>query len=131
MSAVLKNMEKSKFVEEKTTSQWGIISDRILAEKEKFATTGVIVADYPTRCGRRYGPYYRLAYRDQGRQKSLYLGVSETLAHKVALLLDQLQAPGRHRRQIRQLRTTIRRALRRHNARLRLELAHNGLPIQV
>jgi len=57
-----------------------------------FARCGSVVASYRSKNGRRCGPYYRLAYRADRRQRSLYLGTSEELAAQVRSLLAELQA---------------------------------------
>ncbi len=66
--------------------------DFIRSHADVFARCGSVVASYRSRNGRRCGPYYRLAYRAEGRQRSLYLGASEELAAQVRSLLTELQA---------------------------------------
>ena len=58
-----------------------------------FARVGSVVATYRTRGNRRFGPYYRLIYRQHRRQHSLYLGPSEQRAAQVRQLLAELQRP--------------------------------------
>jgi hypothetical protein len=123
-------MEKSKFIEQYATQRWGKVRNQILARRNFFAATGTVVADFHTRKSRRHGPYYRLAYYEQHRQKSIYLGASESLARQVALLLSQLQTPRRSRRPIQLLRTAVRASLRNHHARLRADLARHGLRVK-
>lgn len=69
---------------------------------ELFARCGAVVASYRSKNGRRYGPYYRLAYLEQGRQRSLYLGRSKRLAQQAQNLLAQLQKPRNDRRALAQ-----------------------------
>ena len=66
--------------------------DFIRSHADTFARCGSVVASYRTKNGRRCGPYYRLAYRSGGRQRSLYLGASEELVAQVRSLLTELQA---------------------------------------
>ena len=56
-----------------------------------FSRVGSVVATYRTRGNTRFGPYYRLIYRVDRRQRSLYLGRDEDLADQVRQLLNELQ----------------------------------------
>ena len=40
----------------------------------RFACQGTVTTSWRTYRGRRLGPYYRLAWRENGRQRSIYLG---------------------------------------------------------
>jgi len=71
----------------------------IQANPLTFARRGSVVASYRIKNGRHHGPYYRLAYTENGRQRSLYLGRSETLAQQARDLIDQLQQPRNDRRE--------------------------------
>ena len=110
---------------------------------QTFARNGAVVATYRTRgtnkagCAnqrtadngtpngqtvesagikKRYGPYYRVAYRVAGRQCSIYLGRCKKLADQVRGLLAKLQHPRDYRRLCkranRQRRATLRRVIR-------------------
>ena len=59
-------------------------------------------ADFRTRDGRRFGPYYRVAFRQNDRQRSIYLGRSQSLADRVANLLAELRRPTHQRRAVHQ-----------------------------
>ena len=72
----------------------------IRSHADTFARCGSVVASYRSKNGRRCGPYYRLAYRSDGRQLSLYLGASEQLAAQVRSLLAELQARRDYFRQV-------------------------------
>ena len=76
-----------------------------------FARVGSVVATYRTRGTARFGPYYRLIYRQDRRQRSLYIGRSEQLAAQVRELLHKLQEP-------RQLHIAIKRGKRLRKANL-------------
>ena len=55
-------------------------SVRLLTRRPtRFARQGPGAATWRTSRGRRLGPYYRLAWRDRGRQRSIYLGRPVTL----------------------------------------------------
>jgi hypothetical protein len=92
-----------------------------------LARQGTVVASWRTRHGRKVGPYYRLAWRERGRQKSLYLGCSAELAQAVRHMLAELQRP---LREDRALRAEIQRAwaaFRAHKVVWARELARFGL----
>lgn len=63
-----------------------------------LAIQGAIVDGYRTRRGQRLGPYAFLAFRDNGRQRRIYLGTDEQLVAEVRVLLDDLQQPLRQQR---------------------------------
>jgi uncharacterized protein DUF1678 len=65
----------------------------IQQNSQLFTRVGSAVATYRTRGTTRFGPYYQLIYRQDRRQRSLYLGRSEQLATQVRELLRQLQEP--------------------------------------
>ena len=88
----------------------------ITRNAQTFARNGAVVPTYRTRGNKRYGPYYRVAYRIAGRQCSLYLGRCKQLADQVRQLLAKLQHPRDYRRLCkranRQRRATMRRVIR-------------------
>ncbi len=90
--------------------------DFIRANLHIFTRRGSVVASYRTKNGRRFGPYYRLAYVDNGRQRSRYLGRASRLVRRVRRLLARFQKPRNDRRQLaradRQRKTNLRRAKR-------------------
>ncbi|MHB1038535.1 MAG: hypothetical protein ACYC35_29725 [Pirellulales bacterium] len=108
------------------TQPFDTIRTHILTRRALFARQGSVVATWRTRCGRRCGPYYRLAYREAGRQKSLYLGPSAPLADQVRGLLAELQQPLRYGRLLDRLAAQARASLRRANAELNRVLGTFG-----
>jgi muconolactone delta-isomerase len=92
-----------------------------------MARQGTVVATWRTRHGRKVGPYYRLAWREDGRQKSLYLGGSTELAQAVRQILAELQRPLRVDRAFLAARKQGWAALRAHKIVLARELARYGL----
>ena len=72
--------------------------DFIKNNAETFAQNGSVVASYRTRGTKRYGPYYRVAYRAAGRQCSVYLGRCKRLAARVRKILAHLQQSRDYRR---------------------------------
>jgi hypothetical protein len=77
--------------------------------------------------GLKFGPYWQVAYRERGRQKSIYLGRSDPLAEKVRRLLDDLRRPERERKAWSQLQAQARAELRRQKALWERELRARGL----
>jgi hypothetical protein len=102
------------------------IRAQILARRAIFARQGSVVATWRTRGCRRCGPYYRVAYREAGRQKSLYLGPSAPLADQVRGLLAELQQPLRYGRLLDRLAAQARASLRQANAELNRVLGSIG-----
>ena len=72
--------------------------DFIRQNAQIFAQNGSVVATYRTRGTKRYGPYYRVAYRVAGRQCSIYIGRCKRLAIRARKLLARLQQPRDYRR---------------------------------
>jgi hypothetical protein len=100
------------------------IAECLLAQSERFARQGFITANYRNRHGRKFGPYFRLAYRDlQNRQRSIYLGRSEDMARRIqSLLKAQLQC----RRQANHIRTLVLASLRLQKKDLNMNLRTHG-----
>jgi hypothetical protein len=60
------------------------------ARPELFAAQGTVAASRRGRGSQSYGPYYRLTYRDGGRQSSIYLGRDGSLVERVRRALAAL-----------------------------------------
>ena len=76
-----------------------------------FERHGTVVATYRKVGPRVYGPYYRLAYRVDGRQQSLYIGRDSKQADAVRTALKDLQAPRRRLREMDACEREVRRSL--------------------
>ncbi len=88
------------------------------ARPDLFGRQGSVAATYRCRNGKRFGPYYRLAYREDGRQRSVYLGPAGAVVERVRQLLSALQKPLRQWRFLRRIDRQARAALRANNARV-------------
>jgi hypothetical protein len=77
----------------------------IAARPDIFIRQGHIAATRRRRNGKTFGPYYRLAYRDAGRQCSVYLGRAGVLVDMVRQALAHLQG---HRIALRRFNTMAR-----------------------
>ena len=80
---------------------------------ERFTHQGSITATWRTYRDRQLGPYYRLVWRDDGRQRTLYLGRQGPLVDEVRRLLGIIQAPVRFQRAVRHRRARFRREVLR------------------
>ena len=105
----------------------------LAARPDIFARQGSVVATWRRRGTRTYGPYFRLAYRDSGRQTSIYLGREDkpnNLVQEVRQKLALLQGPFRHCRALDRLRRHISAALRVQKAKLDAQLRPFGLRLK-
>jgi len=102
------------------------VLEKILANEELFRRQGTVVATWRTRRGRTFGPYYRLIYRQGGRERSIYLGRCAVLAREARALLAFLQMPMREERDWSQVRRAVKSALRASKAEWARELAKHG-----
>lgn len=112
------DVEKTDLVDEKQRARFQRVRNAICEQRILFATQGTIVASWKIHAGKRLGPYYRVAYRLDGKQKSLYLGVSEWLVAKVRELLASLQSPFRQYQVMQRLKRQARRAVAESKKRL-------------
>ena len=95
------------------------VSQFIQENRKIFARQGTVAATWRTYKGRRLGPYYQLAYRDQDRQHWIYLGRSEELAQQVRDLLENLHRPRNQKRLYRRLEAQARHSLQLAKAQLK------------
>ncbi len=103
------------------------VCELVRAQLGVFSRQGAIVATWREHQGRKLGPYYRLAWREEGRQRSRYLGCSTWVVEKVRELLARVQQELRQGRQLRRLERTARAAMRWSKGLLRKELGRLGL----
>jgi hypothetical protein len=104
---------------------------RLLAQQpELFTRQGHVAAGWRYRDGRRFGPYYRLSYRLDGRQHSIYLGRAGELVERVRRQLESLQRSLVERRAVRRLEHQIRAALRIEKLHLNALLRPYGLRLK-
>ncbi len=100
---------------------------RVMAHREVLACQGAVAETWRSYGGRKLGPYYRLAWLEDGRQRSIYLGASEELAQEVRRLLDEFQSRMGRQRTWRQQMAQVRKAFRAHQRQWRRELRAHGL----
>lgn len=100
------------------------------ARPDLFARQGSINPTWRHRNGVAFGPYYRLAYRENGRQHAVYLGREGPLVDRVRKMLASLQKPLRTKRMFDRLEREARSGLRANNARLAVLLRPLGLRLK-
>ncbi len=114
-------------VDQAVEARFAAVSARMTASREVLSRQGAVVASWRVERGRRLGPYFRLAFREAGRQASIYLGKSAALVEKVRALLAEIQAPARLDRTIRRATAAGKAALRACKARMRGLMSAWGL----
>ena len=103
------------------------ISERMLAVKDVLARSGSIVESWRQRGERRFGPYFKVIYRIDGRQCAIYLGRCAALADKVRGLLAELKAPRLAARQLADMRRAAKAAWRQVRAHVNETLRPAGM----
>ena len=93
------------------------------ADWQVLKQQGFVAAEY--RHGR--GPYFKLRYRINGRQRVVYLGTNVQLADEIRQELAQLQAGRRGERKLARLTDEAHDVLRKSKQRLEEELRRLGL----
>ena len=102
----------------------------LAARPDLFARQGSVVASWRRRGTQTYGPYYRLIYRDERRQRSIYFGRAGGLVEEVRGRLRALQAPLRSRRAVQRTRRHAAALVRASKTQLNLQLRPWGLRLQ-
>ena len=102
----------------------------LAARAEFFARHGAVVAAWRRRGRRRSGPYYRLAFRQGGRQQSVYLGREGPAVEQVRCALAALQRPAEQCRALERLRRRVSASLRLSRTRLDGQLRGLGLRLK-
>jgi hypothetical protein len=107
-----RSLEKTGFVDQKIDEIRQLIESR----PDVFLRQGSVVESWRDYGGKKLGPYFRLAYRNQGKQRSLYLGSSVRLANAVRSLLNVSHQARSRRRELRRIQLSARTRLRElHN----------------
>jgi hypothetical protein len=102
----------------------------IAARPDLFCRQGSVAASYRRRNGKRFGPYYRLSYREEGRQRSIYLGPAGELVERVRQVLADRQRPVTQYRLFERLQKQIRSSLRIQRLRVGALLRPFGLRLK-
>jgi hypothetical protein len=104
---------------------------RFLADHgDLFAAQGSVQASYRRYQGRKLGPFFRLSFRQAGKQRSRYIGQDRALAAQIERRLQELQAPLVGARQIERSLSEHRRHLKLAKVEFRRRLEAHGLRLQ-
>jgi hypothetical protein len=107
------DVQNPKFDDQNVLARFARLRSQILERKELIARDGNIAETWRTHRGKRTGPYYRVAFRENGRQRAFYIGGDAQLAKMVMELIGELKHPREEKRLIRRLRAAARASLRR------------------
>jgi hypothetical protein len=102
----------------------------ISGHAETFGRRGTVVQTWREYAGQRLGPYFSLIFRQDGRQRSLYLGSDTQFADEVRELLEQAQRPLRERKAAERRRAHVESELQQYKAALDAELRPYGLRLK-
>jgi hypothetical protein len=116
-------LEKTDSVDQRIAQVRRFLNQHVLL----FCRSGSVQKSWRYWNGHRRGPFFRLAFRVEREQKSLYLGGSPTLAAEVCKVLEQLQAPRREQRALARQQVRVRAAFRVHKRLFNQELRKLGL----
>ncbi len=103
------------------------IANEIKKQPEVFGRQGAVVASWRYYRGKRLGPYFRVAYRVEGHQQSIYLGRRSARVRKVRRLLAKAQRPYKEYREKRRRRRKFDAYLRARLRELRREIQREML----
>lgn len=95
-----------------------------------FAAQGSVQESYRLYQGRKLGPFFRLSFREAGKQRSLYIGRDRALAAEINGQLQKLQEPLARARQVDRWLAQCRRSLKLAKLEFRRRLQTHGLRLQ-
>ncbi len=119
-------LEKLESVDQKARIAVSLIRDR----PDLFCCQGSVQTTWRSYRGRRLGPYFRLSYRIDCQQRSLYLGADQKT---VAIVREALAVAQQHHREqlsLAQCRQAVRSALRETRRQFNDELTSVGLHLK-
>lgn len=79
---------------------------------EALQHQGFVAEEFRDRAGRRWGPYYKLRWRQDGRQRVRYLGNDTRRVHEIRVALQHWQQVTRLTREVEELFRQSRKALK-------------------
>jgi hypothetical protein len=95
-----------------------------------LATQGSVQGSYRRYQGRKLGPFFRLSFREAGKQRSLYIGRDQALAAEIQAHVQKLQAPRAQARQLERSLADCRRNLKLAKLEFRCRLQTQGLRLR-
>jgi hypothetical protein len=116
-------LEKRKCVDQKVRRALEVIE----SHPDLFRMQGSVQESWRQYQDQRTGPYFRLVFRQAGRQRSIYLGTKSDDIVFLRRVLHELQSETRMVRTVARTRKATRQALRRARADLNEHLQGIGL----
>jgi len=116
-------LEKRECVDQKVRRALEFIE----RQPDLFRMQGSVQKSWRRYQGQRTGPYFRLSFRQEGRQRSIYLGAKSDDIVLLRRVLHELQNETRMARTVARSRKETRQALRRARAELNENLQSIGL----
>jgi hypothetical protein len=80
-------------------------------ELEALRHQGFVAPEFRVRAGRRWGPCYKLRWRQHGRQRVLYLGIDASAVNEIRAALERWQQTARLQKEVERLFRQTRKAL--------------------
>jgi len=121
-----KKLEIQTFVDQRAHPALTLIAQL----PERFARQGAVIATWRGTGERRHGPYFQLAYREEGRQRRVYLGTAGPVVEAVRGALERLQRPLRGLREFRRMRRKLTASLREAKQNMAGQFARLGLRLK-
>ena len=81
-------------------------------ELEALRHQGFVAPEFRVRAGRRWGPCYKLRWRQHGRQRVRYLGIDADAVNEIRAALEGWQQTARLQKEVEGLFRQTRKALR-------------------
>ncbi len=104
--------------------------DRLESIRDDLRAGGTVVSTWRTCHGQRLGPYFRVAYRVGGQQKSVFIGCDVELAEKVRSYLHNLQRQRNESANVNRMRRAAARQFAASREQFGVELAAVGLRLR-
>lgn len=122
-----KNVTKPKSVDQKSPVD---VFDRLESIRDDLRAGGTVVSTWRSYKGQRLGPYFRVAYRVGGQQKSVFIGCDAELAEKVRSYLHNLQRQRNEATNLIRMRRAAAKQFAASREQFGLELAAVGLRLR-
>lgn len=95
-------------------------------ELDALRNQGFVAPEYRVRAGRRWGPCYKLRWRQEGRQRVLYLGIDERAVSEIRAALERWQRTARLHKEVEELFRQTRKSLKSLKNALTPQICVNG-----
>ena len=116
-------LEKNDPVGQKRAELLGFVTGHM----DIFGRQGSVHESWRRYQGKTLGPFFRLSFRQEGKQRSRYLGSDRAFALEVRKLLRDLQAPLRQQRDLDRQLGQVRQSVQARKRAFGRQLARQGL----